>query len=101
MRETPLNILLRHCPDARLVDMILLEAPECAFLRDRHDNTIVHVACARGVSIDILRHLCIFYPGALERLGKTPLELVQQRSCSQFTESMWNFLMELQQPGPE
>jgi len=44
MKETPLHILLKQCPDVKLVDSILLTQPKCVVMRDRHDNTVVHLA---------------------------------------------------------
>lgn len=97
MKETPLCVLLKLSPDVKLVDMMLLKEPKCVFLRDRHDNTALHVACSRGVSTDVLRHLRILYPKALDRInlhGKTPLKLAQERSANKFSESMCKFIAE-------
>jgi hypothetical protein len=86
-RETPLCAYLRltPSPDVSVVDAMLLKKPRCAFATDRHHNTALHVACNRGVSIDILRHLHILDPKAWQRRNfhdKTPYQLVQQRTVS-------------------
>lgn len=86
-RETPLCAYLRltPSPDVSVVDAMLLKCPKCAFATDRHSNTALHVACNRGVSLDILRHLHILDPKAWQRRNfhdKTPYQLVQQRTVS-------------------
>lgn len=100
MKDTPLSLALKFSPDLLLVDTMLLVAPKCVTLRDRHDNTVLHVACQHGVSTTVLRHLCILCQKALYLTnfhGKTPLQLVQERSVNQYSESMCNFLMDLLQ----
>lgn len=99
MKETPLHVLLKQCPDVTLVDSILLTQPKCVLMRDRHDNTVLHLACQRGVTQDVLRHLCILFPRALQRInlhGKTPLQLAQ-RATHKFAEASCNFLMALEE----
>jgi hypothetical protein len=100
MKDTPLSLALKFSPDLLLVDTMLLVSPKCVTLRDRHDNTVLHVACRHGVSTTVLRHLCILCQKALYLKnfhGKTPLELVQERSVNKYSESMCNFLMDLMQ----
>jgi hypothetical protein len=86
--ETPLALLLRTRPqEIILLDVMLLQQPSCAFICDRHDNTVLHLACVHGGSVDVLHHLCLFFPQGLKSRnfhGKTPHELCQQRgTCSE------------------
>ena len=99
LRETPLFLLLKYSPDIELVDIMLLENPKSVLLKDRRDNTVLHIACQRGVSTAVLRHLCILYPKALNCTnfnGKTPLEIAQSQSANPFAEDTCNFLMDFQ-----
>lgn len=96
-RETPLMVMLKMQPDVKLVDALLLKNPSCATVRDRHDNSALHIACSRGVSIDVLKHLCLMYPRGLKRRnfqGKTPCQLLQERTvmCS---DEMSKFVWEM------
>lgn len=94
-RETPLAVLLKHSPDVKLVDTMLLLKPKCVFLKDRHDNTAVHVACMWGVSTDVLRHLCILHPKALTQRNfyfKTPFQTANERCYKKCSEAMCAFL---------
>jgi len=96
-RETPLAVLLKHSPDVKLVDTMLLLKPKCVFMKDRHDNTAVHVACLWGVSTDVLRHLCILHPKALTQRNfyfKTPFETANERCYNKCSEAMCAFLTE-------
>lgn len=98
--ETPLFVLLKYSPAIELVDMMLLENPKSVFLKDRRDNTVLHIACQRGVSTAVLRHLCILYPKALSCTnfnGKTPFQIAQQQSVNTFSEEICTFLMNLQE----
>ena len=96
-RETPLMVMLKMQPDVKLVDALLLKNPSCATVRDRHDNSALHIACSRGVSIDVLKHLCLMYPRGLKLRnfqGKTPCHLLQERTvmCS---DEMSKFVWEM------
>lgn len=97
-RESPLCAYLRltPCPDLSVVEEMLRKSPKCVFTVDRHDNTVLHVACARGAGVDILQRLCRAFPQGLKRWnfhGKTPSQLVQQRTvtCSDdVSRLMWS-----------
>lgn len=99
-REYSLHVLLKNMPeDLTSVDMILLKNPSVVSLTDRHFNTALHIACANGASIDIIRHLCILYPEALTMRnfhGQTPVELARRGAvCSdEVSEYLWEKLAE-------
>jgi hypothetical protein len=97
-RESPLCAYLRLTPfpDLSVIEEMICKSPKCAFTVDRHDNTVMHVACARGADVDILQRLCQAFPQGLKRRnfhGKTPSQLVQQRTvtCSDdLSRLMWS-----------
>jgi len=95
MRESPLAVLLKNSPhDVATVDKMLLSRANLCMIKDRHSNTAVHVACTRGASVTVLRHLCIMYPEALEMRNRhqlTPLDL-GRRSTASFSEAAWSYL---------
>jgi len=96
-KETPLMVMLKMQPDVKLVDALLLKNPSCATVRDRNDNTPLHIACSRGVSIDVLKHLCLMYPRGLKRRnfqGKTPCQLLQERTVT-CSDEMSKFVWEM------
>lgn len=97
--ETPLCVLLKNSPhDLASVEKIVFKAPQCVSMRDRHDNTAIHVACTRNCSLEILKRIATFYPQALKvrnAHGKTPLELAQQRTL--ISEEVSKFLWEQQE----
>jgi hypothetical protein len=95
-REFGLHILLKNKPDdLATVDAMLLADPQCVTLLDRHLNTALHVACAKGAPLDIIRHLCILYPEALRMHNfhdMTPIQLAQRSHvCS---DKVSTFLLE-------
>jgi len=97
LRETPLSVLLKKQPDSNLVAALLLQNPKCARVKDRHDNTALHVACSHyGVSKEVLKQLLCMDPRGLLRRnfhGKTPLQLLQER-IAMFDDEMSVFLMQ-------
>jgi len=88
-QETPLCVLLKTSPqNLAAVDCFLLSSPRSAAIKDRHLNTPLHIACSRGASLEVVKHLCILYhePLFMENWhGKTPLKLTQERTstCSE------------------
>jgi len=85
---TSLHALLRHWPrDIASADMILLMNPATASAIDGQQNTALHIAIQNGASLEIIRHLVVLNPAALNQRnfqGRTPLELAQTYSmlCS-------------------
>jgi len=98
-RTFPLHILLKHKPnDVSTADAMMLERPEITSFLDNKGNTPLHIAIMSAVSIDtleIVHHLCAIYPQALRLrnyLGRTPLQLAQQRSTC--PEEIASYLLE-------
>jgi hypothetical protein len=94
--ETSPAILLKNAGLVATLDKMMLANSMCATSCDRHMNTLLHVACTHGASLEIVRHLCIMYPEAMQmrnRHFKTPLELSQQRIASA-ADAVSTFLLE-------
>lgn len=81
--ELPLAILLQNtCDDLVTVQKIVASAPECIAATDRYQNTALHVVCASGSSLPVVRLLCAARTESLlvtNFYGLTPLELSQRR----------------------
>jgi hypothetical protein len=102
--ETPLALLLRTRPqNINLVDVMLLKQPSCVSIRDRHDNTVIHLVCIHGGTVDVLHHLCMFFPLGLKRRnfhGKTPYQVCQERvTCSEAVLAFLAFMSESENQG--
>ena len=105
-KEYSLHILLKHKPDdIETANAMLLKRPVIASLVDGKGNTPLHTAvasataCSTSKSLEIVRHLCILYPQALQQrnyCGCTPVQLAQQRS-SMCHEAIASFLWEREQ----
>lgn len=82
LKETSLAILLKNFPDdLKTVDKMLLSNHKAAIGRDARKNTVTHVACSNGASLDVVRHLCIMNPESLLMRNfhrQTPLEISQR-----------------------
>ena len=97
---TTLSLALTKRPqDNALVEILLAAEPQAVKVPDRRQNLPLHVACEKGASLDVVRHLFLLFPGAFHREnfhGETPLRIAQRNSkCS---EDVLNFL-QFQQPG--
>ena len=84
MRETSLHVLMKHRPnDVATVDLFLLTNPSCVSITDCRLNTPLHIACSKGASLDVIRHMCILCPEAMTQrnfYGHTPIQLAQRSS---------------------
>mmetsp|Transcript_2035 Transcript_2035/g.4440 ORF Transcript_2035/g.4440 Transcript_2035/m.4440 type:complete len:362 (+) Transcript_2035:90-1175(+) len=81
-QECALAVLFKTSPtDMVTADKFLLQNPDCARVTDRKHNTVLHMACQNGASLDTIRHLVILYPEALflyNAHGETPVQLAQR-----------------------
>lgn len=85
-QEASLLILLRNKPNDVATAHEILEAnPKCAFIKDRHFNTPLHIAASYGAALDIVEKLYSIYPDAVTTLnfnGLTPLQLAQRHAST-------------------
>jgi hypothetical protein len=76
-------------------DMLVMSNPLCSHMLDSRNNTVLHMACANGSSLDVLRHLAIIYPEALalrNHSGQTPLNIAQAQTSmcpSEIADYLW------------
>jgi len=95
-QECALAVLFKTSPtDMVTADKFLLQNPDCARVTDRKHNTVLHIACQNGASLDTIRHLVILYPEALflqNAYGETPVQLSQRcihRCSNQVATYLW------------
>ena len=95
-RTASLSIALCHKPqDLDLVDLILFANLQGIMVTDRKLNYPLHIACAKGASVDVLKRLYLHYPGALFQQNfnsETPLDIC--RTSSLMSDEATNFLLE-------
>ncbi|GKY99175.1 hypothetical protein MPSEU_000872900 [Mayamaea pseudoterrestris] len=81
-KETSLHVMLKYSPQfVKGIDTLLLHHPPPISPLDRHQNNLLHVACRYGAPIDVLRHLVIIYPEALQQrnfLSELPVQVAQR-----------------------
>jgi len=73
--------------DISIVDLLLHANPKCAEVADKRFNFPLHVACSKGLSLEVVKSLYQLYPDALSKNnmnGETPLVIAQRNfSCSE------------------
>ena len=81
MHESPVAVLLKYRPnDHDTLETMLRLRPMCAYVKDRIQNTALHLACIRGAPLRTVQQLWRAAPEALlapNRHGKTPLDLAR------------------------
>lgn len=88
MKESSLMILLKHRPqDLATLDKMLQVKPRCAYLLDKCRNTPLHIACMRGVPVQVVERLWQRAPESLRARnlqGNTPMDVAQvyTNACS-------------------
>lgn len=80
--------LRRHQQSTALSVQALLDAnPGCVCVVDRFQNLPLHIACAKGVSLEVVQKVYRAYPEALKTANfwcKTPLDVAQSNdACSE------------------
>lgn len=94
-RSGSLNIALRRKPnDLHILHLLVIANPDSLRMKDRRLNTPLHIAVARGASVDVIKPLYLLYPDAiLERNinGETPFE-VSSRTAAICSDAVVNFL---------
>ena len=95
-RAGSLSIALCQRPcDLDLIDLLLFANVQGIMITDRKLNYPLHVACAKGASVDVIMRLYHHYPAALFQQNfnsETPLDICRRSSI--ITEGALNFLLE-------
>ena len=95
-RTGSLSIALCQRPcDLDLIDLILFANVQGIMVTDRKLNYPLHVACAKGASVDVIMRLYHHYPAALFQQNfnsETPLDICRRSSI--ISEGALNFLLE-------
>lgn len=100
-KTASLSIALCHRPrDLDLVDLILFANLQGVMVTDRKLNYPLHIACAKGASVEVLQRLYLHYPAALFQQNfnsETPLDICRRTSL--MSEEALNFLLERYNEG--
>lgn len=81
-----LSLALNKKRDEDIVRMIVEANPDCLKVTDRYANLPLHIACATGASLAVVKLLCMLYPAGIDQKnlhGQKPLEIAQRNAlCS-------------------